>query len=105
VLHKAEVQYPIRLKFRRLFTQKLKFHQIVGERRFAEIGDLIGLSLPGKNRFSYVPYNKSYETEMLRQLLLKHPHLAQLDAIQAIPALEELGRAYADECVKLEHLI
>ena len=28
-----------------------------------------------------------------------------LDAIQAIPALQELGVAYADQHVKLEHLV
>jgi hypothetical protein len=61
--------------------------------------------LPGKNWFSYVRYNKSYEAEVLKQLLRKHPNLAQLDAIKAIPALEELGREYADEFVKLEHLV
>jgi len=31
--------------------------------------------------------------------------LAQLDAVQAVPALRELGRAYANEHVRIEHLI
>jgi patatin-like phospholipase/acyl hydrolase len=78
---------------------------IYAEKLDSEIGDLIGTPLPGKNWFSYVRYNKSYEAEVLKQLLRKHPNLAQLDAIKAIPALEELGREYADEFVKLEHLV
>jgi len=78
---------------------------IYAENLDSEVGDLVGMPLPGKNWFSYVRYNKSYGTEMLRQLLLKHRNLSRLDAIQAIPALQELGRTYADEHVKLEHLV
>jgi patatin-like phospholipase/acyl hydrolase len=67
----------------------------------SEIGDLVGIPLPGRSWFSYVRYDKTFEPEVLRA----HPNLAKLDAIKAIPVLEELGRAYAEECVKLEHLI
>jgi hypothetical protein len=78
---------------------------IYAEKLDSEIGDLMSAPLPGKNWFSYVRYNKSYAADPLRQLLLKHPNLAKLDAIKAIPALEEIGREYANEFVKLEHLV
>jgi patatin-like phospholipase/acyl hydrolase len=78
---------------------------IYGESLDSEVGDLVGLPLEGKNWFSYVRYNKYYDAERLRELLIKHPNLAKLDAIAAMPVLEELGRAYAEECVKVEHLI
>jgi uncharacterized protein len=71
----------------------------------SEIGDLVGLPLQGRSWFSYVRYNQYYGTDALQKLLLKHPSLATLDAITAIPALEELGRTYANEAVRLEHLI
>ena len=71
----------------------------------SEIGDLVGVPLQGRSWFSYVRYNKSYGAAMLRQLLEKHPTLSHLDAIHAIPALQEIGSTYARECVKLEHLI
>jgi len=78
---------------------------LYAEKLDSEIGDLLGLPLPGRSWFSYVRYNKSYGAEMLRQLLHKHPAMSALDAIQAVPALEEIGRTYAEESVKLEHLI
>jgi patatin-like phospholipase/acyl hydrolase len=78
---------------------------IYGEQLDSEIGDLVGAKLPGRNWFSYVRYNQSYKTDVLAELLRKDPHLAQLDAIQAIPLLEKVGRAYANEHVRLEHLI
>jgi hypothetical protein len=39
------------------------------------------------------------------ELLQKTPQLAQLDAVHAMPMLREIGRAYAQEHVRLEHLI
>jgi len=78
---------------------------LYGETLDSEIGDLVATPLPGSRWFSYVRYNKSYKTEMLEQILHQHPNLAALDAIQAIPALGEVGRAYAEENVRLEHLI
>ena len=78
---------------------------LYGEPLDSEIGDLVDDKLPGNRWFSYVRYNKSYKAKMLNEILLQYPNLAALDAIQAIPALEEVGRAYATEHVKLEHLI
>jgi len=78
---------------------------IYAEKLDSEIGDLVGIPLNGRAWFSYVRYNKSYGATMLLQLLEKHPTLSHLDAIHAIPALQEIGTTYAQECVKLEHLI
>jgi hypothetical protein len=39
------------------------------------------------------------------EFLRQNPELARLDAVHAIPALREIGRAYAQEHVRIEHLI
>jgi hypothetical protein len=39
------------------------------------------------------------------EILRQHPELAELDAIHAIPLLREVGRSYAQEHVRMEHLI
>jgi uncharacterized protein len=71
----------------------------------SEIGDLIEESLPGPKLFSYVRYNKSYKGKEAEAIALFDPDLAKLDAVQMIPRLREIGRAYAEENVRLEHLI
>jgi uncharacterized protein len=78
---------------------------LYGEPLDAEIGDLVGVSLPGERWFSYVRYNRSYDAAQAEALLRTHPTLAQLDAITTIPLLREIGRAYAQEHVLLRHLI
>lgn len=78
---------------------------IYGEELDLEVGDLVGAQLPGRSWFSYVRYNKTYKAEMLQEILRKHPSIAQLDAVKAIPILQEVGQVYAKEHVKLKHLI
>jgi hypothetical protein len=78
---------------------------IYGEKLDSEIGDLVGQKLPGNRLFTYVRYNKSYRAAELEELLRLHPRLARLDAVAAIPLLEGLGREYAEQHVRLEHLI
>jgi hypothetical protein len=78
---------------------------LYGEEIDSEIGDLIGMPLPGPKWFGYVRYNKSYLGKAAEELLLAGSQLAKLDAVQAIPALREVGREYAREHVKIEHLI
>jgi hypothetical protein len=39
------------------------------------------------------------------ELLQKTPQLGELDAVHAIPLLREIGRTYAQEHVRIEHLI
>jgi patatin-like phospholipase/acyl hydrolase len=78
---------------------------IYGEKLDSEIGTLIGMKLSGPSLFSYVRYNKSYSLQVMQELLARHPALAALDAIHAIPALRQIGAAYAQDNVTLEHLI
>ena len=78
---------------------------LFGEELDSEIGTMEQAALSGRNWFSYVRYNKSYMGEEAAELLRKTPQLAELDAVHAIPLLREVGRAYAHEHVRLEHLI
>jgi hypothetical protein len=77
---------------------------IHGEALDSEIGSLEGAALAGRNWFSYVRYNQSYMGKAA-ELLQQHPELGKLDAVHAAPLLREIGRAYAQEHVRLEHLI
>jgi len=76
-----------------------------GEPLDAEIHDLIGNSLPGRSWFSYVRYDRTIRGDEAERWLKAHPKLAQLDAIHAMPVLRDIGRAYADEHVRVEHLV
>jgi hypothetical protein len=78
---------------------------IFGESLDAEIGSMIGEQLPGERWFSYVRYNQSYKAEKMKQMLKIESRLSKLDAVYAIPFLREIGREYANEHLKLEHLI
>jgi len=40
-----------------------------------------------------------------QEMLRTDPRLAQLDAVRSIPLLRQIGKAYAQDHVKLEHLI
>ena len=66
---------------------------VYGERLDSEIGDLVGLSLPGERLFSYVRYNRYYNNAEVEEFLRTDPRLAQLDAVRAMPVLREIGRA------------
>jgi patatin-like phospholipase/acyl hydrolase len=78
---------------------------IYGEPLDGEIGDMVGMTLPGPRWFSYVRYNQSYNAKDAEALLSTHPNVSQLDAVDAIPALRQLGRAYAQNHMRLEHLL
>jgi len=78
---------------------------IDGDDLDSEVGGLINTQLPGSRWFSYVRYNKSYSAASKEELLKADRRLSQIDAVQAIPALSAIGKAYAKEHVKLEHLI
>ena len=77
---------------------------IYGEPIDSEVKNLVGVPLPGQRWFSYVRYNRSYGAAEVEELLLKHPSLAQLDAVHAIPILREIGKQYSDN-VQLTHLV
>ncbi len=78
---------------------------LYGETLDSEIGELIATCPPGEPWFGYVRYNHTYKAGELEDLLLRSPKLAALDAVGAIPVLQEVGQAYATAHVKLEHLI
>lgn len=80
-------------------------HCLYGEELDEEVGTLEGVSLPGRNWFSYVRYNKSYVRKAVEEMLQQNPQLAKIDAVHAMPLLKKLGRAYAEEHVKLAHLL
>jgi hypothetical protein len=78
---------------------------IFGEPLDVELGDLVGVNLPGERWFSYVRYNRSYRAQELEALLRTDRKLAQLDAVKSIPLLREIGQVYAKENVRLEHVL
>jgi hypothetical protein len=78
---------------------------IHGEELDSEIGNLEGAALPGRSWFSYVRYDKSYMGKAAEELMQRTPELAELDAVRAVPLLREVGRAYAEEHVRIEHLV
>jgi len=78
---------------------------LYGEQIDSEIGDLIGMSVTGQKWFSYVRYNQSFLGKQAEEILANASDLSKLDAIEAIPLLQNMGRAYAAEHMKLEHLI
>jgi patatin-like phospholipase/acyl hydrolase len=78
---------------------------IFGDKLDSEVGDLVGAQLPGPRWFSYVRYNKTYDAAALAKLVAIDATLSKLDAVQAIPFLRESGKAYADQNVKVAHLI
>ena len=55
--------------------------------------------------FSYVRYNRTFKKKEMVQILENDPSLKRIDAVHAIPRLREIGRDYAQQNVKLEHLI
>jgi hypothetical protein len=71
----------------------------------SEVGDLLEEDgLP--KMFSYARYNQSYRARDILELQAKYGNaITQLDSVDSIPALREIGRAYAEANVKLEHLI
>jgi patatin-like phospholipase/acyl hydrolase len=77
---------------------------LYGEPLDSEVKDLVGAVLPGERWFSYVRYDRSYGAAEVETLLRKHPKLAGLDAVHAIPVLRDIGRQYAAN-VQLRHLI
>ena len=78
---------------------------IHGEQLDSEIGNLEGAALSGRSWFSYVRYNKSYLGRESEELLRQNPQLSAIDAVTAVPSLREIGRAYAQEHVRIEHLV
>ena len=81
-----------------------------GENLDIEVGNLLagGLAstLPsGRSWFSYVRYNRTFRKKEMIQILENNPDLKRIDAVDAIPRLSDIGMQYAEENVKIEHLV
>ncbi|MDQ3279928.1 MAG: patatin-like phospholipase family protein [Acidobacteriota bacterium] len=80
---------------------------LAGDELDSEIGDMIGAGGPVKEKlFTYVRYNAELTRKGLDALGLKSivpETVQQLDSIQAIPKLQQVGRAVATQKVKPEH--
>lgn len=82
---------------------------IFGAEIDGEIGDMVGTMSPaGKNAFTYVRYNEELTKNALDKVGCGH--LAELplhllDGVKQIEPLREIGKALADQAVKLEHFI
>jgi patatin-like phospholipase/acyl hydrolase len=60
---------------------------------------------PSVSWFKYVRYNRSFKKKEMQDILREHRDLARLDAVNGIPHLIEIGKAYAEANVKIEHLV
>jgi len=83
---------------------------IFGDSLDVEAGDLhvdSPLSAPpsGRSWFSYVRYNRTYKKKEMQEVLREHPDLASISAVGAIKRLSAIGKQYAEENVKIEHLV
>jgi patatin-like phospholipase/acyl hydrolase len=78
---------------------------LYGEALDREVGTMMEMPLPGERWWSYVRYNASYREEKAKEMLLKYPKISALDAVHSIPMLQEVGKEYADEHVRVEHLL
>jgi uncharacterized protein len=93
-----------------IFAEKLDPQTMSGEKLDTEVGDLLccnpaGAPPAGRSWFSYVRYNRTFRKKEMLKILEDDPRLKRIDAVDAIPRLSELGKQYAEENVKLEHLI
>jgi hypothetical protein len=52
-----------------------------------------------------VRYNRTFRKKEMMQILENNPDLKRIDAIDAIPRLSDIGQEYAEENVKIEHLV
>jgi hypothetical protein len=78
-----------------------------GEPIDAEVGDLTGDGIfPAKEKkFAYVRYNKSFSGAEIRYVEKIYKRAFEMDELKLIPFLQEVGKAYAEEWVKIEHLL
>ena len=60
---------------------------------------------PAESWFSYVRYNRTFKKKEMQDILREHPDLARLDAVDGIQHLIDIGKAYAEATVKIEHLV
>jgi len=93
-----------------IFAEKLDPQTMCGEKLDAEVGDLLcgnpaGAPPAGRSWFSYVRYNRTFRKKEMIKILENDPRLKRIDAVDAIPRLSDIGKQYAEENVKIEHLV
>jgi hypothetical protein len=78
---------------------------IFGEALDSEIGDLLGPNLlaSSEQKFTYVRYNQAFDAPSLRSIG-PTPLRADLDDLSLMPALRDIGKAYAEQNLRQEHL-
>ena len=60
---------------------------------------------PGRERrFSYVRYNGEFPEDLFGPVLARHGGSVPMDLPALMPRFEEMGRRYADACIRAEHL-
>ena len=79
---------------------------VFGEPIDREVGDLTMPSLlpAAEQKFSYVRYNKLFNSDPGSSLLAKIPIDMQLDHVRNMPMFQQVGREYARDNIKIEHL-
>ncbi len=74
----------------------------------SEVGSLIDSDAspapPGGKRFTYVRYNTDFRSPELADTLIRYGGDVPMDLPHLIPAFQEVGRRYAANEVRAEHL-
>ena len=80
-------------------------HCLWGEQIDSEVGDLInqGIGSPTHKRFLYCRYNHEL-TEKDLELVRHIPDFFNVDSLSGISFWQDLGKAFAEQSVKIHHL-
>jgi patatin-like phospholipase/acyl hydrolase len=82
---------------------------LAGDLLDREIGTVIGQGIPNVPKlFTYARYNAELSREGLDALGLEHinpVHVQQMDSVDHIDEMQEVGRAVAEQKVKAEHFV
>ena len=77
-----------------------------GDQIDSEVGTMIsdGTVVPGKKQFTYARYDHSYTADEVKDMQTTYGGFT-LDNLRLMPYLIEIGKRYAQEHVRLEHLL
>lgn len=80
-------------------------HCLHGDLLDAEVGDLVSDSPSADAKFSYVRYNLEISERGLRKIgsRVDPRRVSRMDAVEAVPALIEIGQALAEGSVRADH--
>ena len=88
-----------------LFAEKPEGEQLDTEVGNLLAGNVLSCPPPGRSWFSYVRYNRTFRKKEMIKILENDPALKRIDAVNAIPRLSDIGKQYAEENVRIEHLV